>query len=392
MIDKVTTKECYLCKACGDVCVADAISFAKEEKGFVYPQIDFSKCIKCNMCEKVCPALCELSIPRDGYPIAYAAQSKNIDVRLKSTSGGMFFEMASKVIQSGGVVCGAVFDEEFKVVHKIAENSEELKKMCGSKYAQSDMSGIFRKIKNKLQNGKNVLFSGCPCQTLALKKYVKIDYDNLILVDFICHGIPSQKFLDAYIKKMEEKYHSKIKSVCFRDKSRGWHSSSVKMKFENGKTYKNPITVDAYMTAFLNGTIMKERCYECHMKGFRSGSDITLGDFWGAELVFPELDDNMGVSAVFVNTEKGARLLEKIGIDRYKTDGKEIIKYNQNVMVSTMMNPKREEFYTFCQTHEIGEALIEFFGESKYEAFQRKLWYRLRCVRNRLQGKEKPLY
>lgn len=392
MIDKVSTKECYLCKACGDVCPVEAIDFCKEEYGFFYPQINFSKCIKCNMCEKVCPALGEISEPQDNYPIAYAARSKNLDVRLKSTSGGLFFELASMIIKSGGAVCGAVFNEDFKVVHKIVEKQDDIRLMCGSKYVQSDMRGIFRKIKSILQSGKKVLFCGCPCQTAALKQYIKVGNENLILVDFICHGIPSQKFFDAYKKEMEKIYKSEIKEVHFRDKSRGWHSSSVKMNFENGKAYQKPITADAYMTAFLGGTIMKERCYECQMKDFHSGSDITLGDFWGAESVLPELDDNIGVSAVLVNTKKGLRLLDSLEIDKYVVDKEEIIKYNHNVRYSTMMNPKRKEFYKFCQTHEIGEALVKFFGETKYELFKRELKYKMRCIRNKIQGKEKPLY
>lgn len=392
MIDKVTTKKCYLCQACGDVCPVEAISFKKEQYGFVYPQIDFTKCINCNMCERVCPALGELSEPRKGYPKAYAARSRDLYIRLNSTSGGVFFELASMVIKSGGVVCGAIFDEYFKIIHKVVDKQDAVKEMCGSKYAQSDMSGIFREIKSVLQRGKKVLFCGCPCQTAALKQYIKVENDNLVLIDFICHGIPSQEFLDSYKNFMEKKYKSKIKEMYFRDKSQGWHSSSVKIYFENGKIYQKPTIADTYMRAFYSGTIMKERCYECQMKDFRSGSDITLGDFWGAELVLPELDDNKGLSAVFVNSEKGLRLFENLDIDKCIVDQEEIIKYNRNVRYSTEMNPKRKEFYEFCQLNEKGDALIKFFGETKYEVFKREVKYNMRCIRNKIQGKEKPLY
>ncbi|MBS6115844.1 Coenzyme F420 hydrogenase/dehydrogenase, beta subunit C-terminal domain [Thomasclavelia spiroformis] len=392
MIDKVTIKECYLCKACSNICPANAIDYLIEEKGFLYPEINYSKCTNCNMCEKVCPVINNTKTKKVRYPITYALRSKNIDVRLNSSSGGIFFELGSYVLDQGGSACGAIFVKDFQVMHVITNEKNMLKKMCGSKYVQSDVGLVYRKIKEKLNAGKTVLFCGCPCQTSALKFYLKKDYNNLFLIDFICHGIPSQTFLDAYIKTMEEKYHSKASQIEFRNKDKGWHRSCVKILFENGKIYNELVSVDVYMTAFLNGTIMKESCYHCGMKNFNSNSDITLGDFWGAELYFPEIDDNTGISVAFVNTEKGNDLLNLLDIEKFEVDKEKIIKYNRNVIESTKPHQKRNEFYKYCEKNDIGKALFDFFGESKSDKLERLLKYRLRCIKNKICGKDKPLY
>lgn len=392
MIDKVTRKECYLCKGCSNICPVDAIDYSIEEKGFFYPKIDYSKCINCNLCEKACPVLNEIESPKNNYPVAYAVKSKSIDTRLNSTSGGVFFELGLYILNQGGSVCGTIFDNDFQVVHVITKEKSMLEKMRGSKYAQSDVKLVYREIKKLLNNGKIVLFCGCPCQTAALKLYIKKEYENLYIVDLICHGIPSQKFLDEYIKILEKKYKSKVIDIEFRNKMSGWHNSSVKINFENGKIYSKPIVIDTYMRGYFSGTTMKDSCYTCNVKNFHSGSDITIGDLWGAEINFPELDDNLRLSAVFVNSKKGNELLNKIDINKIKINNDSIIKYNRNVVESTMPNQNRNEFYKYCEKNGIGKALNDYFSETKKEYIKRKIKYQLKCIKNKIQGKDKPIY
>lgn len=392
MIDKVSTKECYLCKGCSNICPVNAIDFSIEEKGFFYPRINELKCINCNLCEKVCPVLNKLSPPKDDYPITYAVRSKNVDIRLNSTSGGVFYELGMYILSQGGSVCGAIFDDEFQVMHIITEQKSLLRKMCGSKYVQSNINFVYKEIKKLLDSGKMVLFCGCPCQTAALKLYLNESYINLFLIDFICHGIPSQTFFDSYIKTIEKKYNSKVQRIEFRNKDKGWHRSCVKISFKNRKIYNELIHVDAYMRAFLGGTIMKESCYNCHMKNFLSGSDITLGDFWGAEVYLSNIDDNTGISAVFVNTEKGKKLLSLLDLEKINIKKEQVIKYNQNILQSTKPSKIRKEFYNSCEMNGVGETIIKYFHESKINKIKRTSKYTLRCINNKIRGKDKPLY
>lgn len=392
MIDKVSTKECYLCKGCSNICPTNAIEYSIEEKGFFYPKIDELKCIHCNLCERSCPVLNKIDSPEDNYPIAYAVKSKNIETRLKSTSGGVFFELGMYILKQGGCVCGTIFDNNFQVIHVLTEENSMLEKMRGSKYAQSEVGMIYRNIKKALDTGRMVLFCGCPCQTAALKLYINKEYNNLIIIDLICHGIPSQKFLDEYMKKLEKKYKSEIVDIEFRNKISGWHNSSIKIKFKNGKVYRNPIVIDTYMRGYFSGTTMKDSCYTCNVKGFHSGSDITIGDLWGAEINFPQLDDNLGLSAVFVNTKKGDDLLKLLDLIKIKIAKEQIIKFNRNVVESTKPSQNREEFYKYCEKNSISKALFDYFCETKSEKVTRIIKYMIRCIKNKIYGKDKPLY
>ena len=392
MIDKISYIQCCLCKSCADKCPVSAILFEKEINGFLYPVIDTERCIHCEACETVCPVLKVRNEMEGEFPKAYAARSQSREVRMNSTSGGLFFEAAKYVISNGGYVCGTVLDEHFKVKHVISDSIAEVEKMRGSKYAQSDTTGIYSQIQNLLLKEKQVVYSGCPCQAAALKAFLGKDYDNLIIIDFVCHGIPSQKMLNDYLESLEKRYSSRIHTVYFRSKVMGWHSSSVWVMFENGKIYTNPITVDPYMKAFLSGTSMKESCYSCSFKSFTSGSDITLGDFWGAETVLPEFDDNTGISAMFVNSARGERLVENLQVDLLEVNKDDIIVYNRNIIVPSQKNELRDAFLEAASVSGFGNAITEYFTESLQDRLQRKLFFSLRSVYYRITGKNKPLY
>lgn len=391
MIDKVSTDNCCLCKSCSNICPKDAISFTKNKKGFLYPVIDEDSCVRCNLCEKACPTRNERK-SAEQMPLAFAARSKDTATRLSSTSGGIFYEAAGYVRKQGGYVCGAVFDDRFRVVHAITTDQSVLDQMRGSKYAQSDTEGTYREIKKLLDHHQTVLFCGCPCQISGLRCYLGKNYDNLYLIDFVCHGISGGNTLEGYIQVMEKKYRSHMRSLSFRDKANGWHNSAVKIEFANGKTYSAPMVVDAYMRACLEGTTLKESCYSCKFKNFSSGSDLTLGDFWGAEVSLPSMDDNTGLSAVFVNSEKGSKLLKELEIELQQVKAETVIQYNRNVIEPPKPNDNRKAFYEFAALTGIGQAIQHYYQETAGQKLKRKARYAVRCVYYRLLGRNKPLY
>ena len=218
MIDKLSVENCTLCGSCINACPAGAINFSKKYLDFEYPQIDTSRCIKCNLCGNACPVLSYKYTPKHQQPVALAGMSKNNEVRLNSSSGGIFYELAAQMLRDGGSVCGAVFDENFHVRHIVSNNHDDILRMMGSKYAQSNMGYCFRTIKQKLDSGEKVLFSGCPCQVAGLRTFLSKQYDNLLLVELICHGIPSDHMLHTYIEMQQKRYKSKLKQLEFRNK------------------------------------------------------------------------------------------------------------------------------------------------------------------------------
>ena len=286
MIDKLSPNDCALCGSCIDACPVGAISFDNTYLDFRYPKIDTSKCVHCELCEKVCPVLKVRSAGDEEkpQPQAYAARTPDTAVRQNSSSGGVFWELARQMLDQGGYVCGAVFGENYRVCHSISNREEDVRKMMGSKYAQSDLTGIYKQVMELLRKGEAVLFTGCPCQVAALHSFLGKEYESLTTVDIICHGTPSNTILRTYLDDQEKKHKSKIRDLCFRDKKYGWHLSSIRIDFENGDRYLAPITIDPLMRGYFGATVLKESCYSCSFKNFRSGSDLTIGDFWGAEI------------------------------------------------------------------------------------------------------------
>lgn len=391
MIDKVSIQDCALCGACFNACPADAIRFSKAYLDFCYPEINAPRCVHCNQCEKACPVLGRKSKPETGYPIAFAAKSNDDSVRLHSSSGGAFYELASQMLRDGGYVCGAVFDESFHVRHIISNTQEDIFRMMGSKYAQSDVGYCYREIKEKLNAGEKVLFSGCPCQVAGLRTYLGKSYKDLLLVELICHGIPSDQMLQTYIHMQEKKYGAKLKRMEFRNKAKGWHGSSVRMEFENQRIYSKPITADAYMNGFLGSATLKSSCYDCHFRNFAAGSDIILGDFWGAEVELPE-DDNKGISAILINSGKGMDILDRCNLTLTPTNVETVIKYNQNLLCSAAPSPQRSSFYASADTNGLEEAIRQYLEENAIQKLKRQSRYALRCIWHAIRGKEKPLY
>lgn len=385
MIDKVSIDMCCLCGNCANVCPKEAISFSKEENLFFYPVIDNDKCIDCGLCEKVCPSLKSLE-PSTAIE-SYAVKNRDDEILKNSTSGGVFSALAQVVIENGGVVFGAAFTENFKVKHIAVDNLNDLSLLRGSKYVQSHLGDCFEKIKSLLKEGREVLFSGCPCQTAALKVFLSEQvYDGkLLLVDFICHGILGQDLFDQYITYLEKKKKSKIVEFSFRKKKYSWDDSGPEIIYENGKKIYWPLYEDIYMQGYFKSLCMRESCYTCKYKNFYSGADITLGDFWGAKQLVPEFYNPMGVSALCVQTEKGQQLLSKANnlVNIKDVDINLILKHNRGLVEPFPKGIKSEEFFALASKVGYINALIKISRVSFVEKIKR--FYRK--IRRKLNAK-----
>lgn len=302
---------CTGCSACFNSCKVDAISMRADDEGFLYPSIDSQKCVNCGACKGVCPSIKNNLCASDGASEKRAYHYSTTDKTLlkKSSSGGAFQVLARYVLQSGGVVYGAAFDENFRVKHIAVTDIDHLETIMGSKYVQSEMGTTYSDVQNALNIGKMVLFSGTPCQINGLAAYLKKAYSNLYLVDFICHGVPSPEVWKKYLEEKEREFGGKVTSVSFRDKRIGWKEFGTAIAFENGKEFFEPHYTDPYMRAFISDLILRKSCYTCTHKGNNRASDITMGDFWGCEKEYPELFQKDGSSLLITNTKKGHRLI-----------------------------------------------------------------------------------
>lgn len=317
MIDIKEKKDCCGCNACYDACPKDAISLQTDNEGFWYPVVDNAKCIDCGLCEKSCPIINIGSLKKNEFekPVCFAAIHKNIEIRFGSTTGGLFSALAEEMYAQGGYVGGAVYNDDFSVSHFISNNPDDLVRLRQSKYSQSHTEGIFSEVKRLLQAGEKVLICGTPCQMAALRQFLRKDYDNLIIVDFICKSITSPKFYALYLDYWERKAGSKLVAFKFKDKELGWRQLVKRFDFKNGKTlYCRASDHDLYSSAYHGNIVSRPSCYYCQFKGFPRIADITIADFWGVERQesLRALDDDAGTSAVIVNNSKGLRYFETV--------------------------------------------------------------------------------
>lgn len=299
---------CSGCTSCAAACRKKAITMTPNNEGFLYPVLDETLCVHCGLCEKVCPVLNKTVQTKH---TAVAAISENTD-RLDSSSGGVFSLLASYIFQQGGTVFGPAFDENFQLRHIAVTDPAELPRLRGSKYLQSDVGDSYLQVKSALATGVPVLFTGTPCQINGLRSYLGKDYENLYCQDIICHGAPSPAVWKAYLAYRQQVAGSKVKSVNFRSKVKGWKAFSMVLEFENGTVYSNTLSDDPYMQAFLKDLSLRPSCYNCSAKGDRHLADITLGDYWGVDQLQPDMFDNKGTSLVVIHTEKGQRLIDRI--------------------------------------------------------------------------------
>lgn len=342
MINIKNPADCCGCTACASICKHDAITMIPDALGFLYPEVDKGKCVECGLCEKVCAFNDHYDTSLNlNKPSAYAARHKDMNEVETSRSGAAFIAISDYILEQGGVVYGAGYTDHFRVIHKRATTKKERDEFKGSKYVQSDMTGVFRQVKKDLLDGLIVLFSGTPCQTSGLNSYVgKRLREKLFLVDIVCHGVPGPYMWRDYIAYLEKKQGAPIVWVNFRDKQKyGWADHQETFKFKNGGGKMS------FTDLFYKHVMFRKSCGKCHFTNTVRPSDITIADFWGWEKTDPNFNaDDKGCSLVLVNTEKGKQLFNAVK-DRMNIIPAELDCCLQpNMLHPSKMHPKRDKF------------------------------------------------
>lgn len=291
MIEIRDKSKCVGCGACMQACPVEAIKMCIDEEGFAYPKIDAKKCIRCGKCQNICP---NIRINREkivevSKRATYLCYSKEEIVQMTSSSGGIFYPLAKKIIDNDGIVFGARFDPTWRVVHAAGFEESDIKAFQTSKYVQSDIGDTYKEAKAYLDAGRFVLFTGTPCQILGLKIFLGKKYDNLITIDFICHGVPSPKVWEDYVRYREKLAGARAEKIAFRVKDEGWLKSFLFFFFFlNGTEYRKCKVNDIYYQGFLNNLFVRPSCHHCQFKGFERAADITISDAWGVKEYAPD--------------------------------------------------------------------------------------------------------
>lgn len=350
MLDFNFEKYCYGCSACLNICPKGAITMKKNCEGFLIPNIDKSKCVNCKLCKIVCPYLNEKkenALQDNDYVLA--AYRKNSNFYKNYTSSGIVNAVAVRFSKNDNFVCGCIWDNNMQAKHVISNELDTIKKMSYSKYVQSDMNTIYIEIKNKINEGKKVLFCGTPCQVAAVKKYIKNNVENLYTIAIVCHGTPSPEVWKTYKEELEKENNSKMTDANFRYKGKyGWISPFTKYYFENGKSIeKLSFTDDPYVIAFGEDMLHRKSCYRCHYKGSNSEADLVVGDFWGCSNKLLKASKNRGICSIIVHTEKGKNILEMIS-DEFiyeKISFQQMLAENKPVLYPVKYNINRDKFF-----------------------------------------------
>lgn len=393
---KITKKEdCCGCRACVEKCPQNCIRWETDNEGFKYPIVTEEDCIHCNLCDKVCPQI-HLEKKNSNYeqPKCFGGYAISDEIRLNSTSGGLFSVIAESVLNQGGLVAGAVYDDEFSLVSLLTNDKNDLEKLRSSKYLQNDPKGLYKAIEANLKEGRQVFVCSTPCQIAGLLNFLGKSYDNLLTADFICKGVSSPLLFKEYLKSLERQYKSKVIAVKFKykDINHPWGTLATKITFENGAEYLKEKKQDSYMTAFLNtGLSVRPSCFECPFKGFPRFADISLGDLWGIENIISDIKDKYkGYSIFTANNVKGEKvismLLENGIIHAEQFDiSKGIVK---NIHWIQPYNPKygknpeiRSQFYETVKKsgYESAESkYLDFPEPNRYVRKLKQLWKKIR--------------
>ncbi len=333
-------QDCCGCHACVNACPVQAVHMQYDAEGFLYPAVDKSRCIACEKCRAVCPIL---HMPAVSTVIeSWACQTKDLAVRLRSSSGGIFATLAGAVLHQGGLVCGAAYTEDLSAVHLIISRQSELKKLQGTKYVQSTVGDCYSRLAAHLISGKTVLFSGTPCQVAGLRSYLGQDYENLLTLDLICHGVPSPRIWQQYLSLLGD-----VCEIDLRRKDPKTGKEMVYIRRTNGEEIYSSKTTDLYMKGFLQNLYLRPSCLECRFKGLQRCSDITIGDFWSIRETHPAMADGFGSSAVLIHSRKGQAWLQTVckDLNMEQATVAQIATWNDCLMKPAAANPKRQEFH-----------------------------------------------
>lgn len=364
--------DCCGCFACFNICPQNAVKMDADAEGFWYPQIDELQCIQCGKCKRACPGIYPLQVNEDAA--AFAGYSLSLEEHMSSSSGGFFSAVARKVLTENGIVFGAAFDENAEVRHIGINSFELLEKLKGTKYVQSRIGTSFTQIKRKLEEGKIVLFSGTPCQIAGLKTYLGREYETLLCIDLICHGVPSPKVLSRYLSEQYGK--NNVCAVQFRDKTRGMQQVMINYLLRDERTISESYRESPYIKGFISNYYIRPSCYQCKFKGIERCSDITIGDFFSVKEFHPEIDDQYGVSAILVHTEKGKRWLSAVSDQfvLYEAKASEIAVWNECLLESVEYNPERDVFFKEWENSTVAETVLALEQKNRGKQRAKKTW------------------
>lgn len=380
-------QECTGCALCANVCGHNAISMVWSKEGFLVPQVNTESCINCGACVKACPAQPEhlktLQQSDSRYSkqtaAAYGGWNADEETHLASSSGGIFTALAESVFAEGGCVFGVIWENKDTAVFSKAETRDELAAMRGSKYTQAIPGDVYRQVKRELKNGRKVLFCGTSCQVYALKRYLRKDDANLILVDILCHGVPSRKLLKAYIRHYEETGRKELSHIQFRDKAGNWQQYHVRKHFTDGSTLSHCNREDMFMRLFVGDYALNKACYSCPHATFPRVGDITLGDFWGnIQQRHPEWPITNGIGSVIGNTPKGCMLLAKLqelgSITLRQVPLEELIEgqHSTYMRLQGTSHPQRQQALQLLRTLNISDAYRFLIETIQYGPFRVK--------------------
>jgi len=406
MIEIKDKKECFGCHACASVCTRHCITMQSDEEGFLYPVVDKDTCTDCGLCEKVCPVINQ-SEPRKPLKV-YAAKNKNEEIRRQSSSGGIFTLLAENVINEGGVVFGARFNENWDVIHSWTDTIEGIAAFRGSKYVQSTIGDTYREAREFLKQGRKVLFSGTPCQIAGLKKYLRKDYDNLLTVDVVCHGVPSPLVWRTYLDETREQLRAKrgvgkisvsssidefpvITGISFRDKTNGWKNFGFRLRYAASEAAENtvsaplykeekeiiqPFTRNVFMQGFLANLYLRPSCYACAARSGKSCSDISIADFWGVQNYYPDFDDDRGVGLILINSKKGEFLYNILDVLNIVATYNQGLNGNPCLEHSVKVRNQREEFWTGFPKYRLGK--VENFYKKWTPSLIKRIFNRIK--------------
>lgn len=374
MIRIIDKHDCCGCSACEAICGVKAITLNADSEGFLYPESNLNLCIDCGLCERVCPIIKRDTQQCEKLPIkVFALQNLNKETLLTSSSGGVFAALVQWSLNNKGIIYGVVYDDNFAVVHRGETTKEGALLFRGSKYVQSDLRGVYTKIRRELKSGRNVLFSGVPCQVEGLKSFLMREYDNLTTVDILCHGVPSPKVFADYVSFIKRHTPVMLESIFMKDKTFGWGYQNLKLVYQRGISEFNTPVSNLWNKLFYDHVINRPSCHACRFKNLHRAGDISIGDFWGIEKNHPEFLSSQGVSLLLVNSLRGEYIWKSIN-PQFKYIESDTEKCMQPVLKESHPEATdRDEFWMEYNEHGFEKTIMSRYAISKVMMLKRWL-------------------